>query len=65
MRAFVSFILLLYTIALVIVITIVFIFALALSHRTIQPGWVRVVLATVMLGASIPPYSWMLSPYST
>jgi hypothetical protein len=65
MRAFVSFILLLYTIALVMVITIVYIFAQALSHRTIQPGWVRVVLAIVMLGASIPPYSWMLSPYST
>jgi len=64
MRTFVVFLWLLYLQAFMMVLAGIFIFIKAYANRIIEPGLVRISIASILALASIPPYKWILGDYT-
>lgn len=64
MRTFVLFLFLIYGQAVSMVFAVVFIFIKAFAIGTIDPGFFRIVITLALLVASVPPYKWILGPFT-
>lgn len=65
MRTFVIFLYLTYGMAITIILTVITILIKALVSKAIAPGWLRAGIFIVLIVLSVPPYKWMISPFTS